>query len=209
MIREFCAENATDVGRALALGAQRVELCDNLAVGGTTPSKGVIEQVCQLANQQGARVMTMIRPRAGNFCYDEMEKTIMQTDMSVAREAGSHGLVLGMLTEGNWLDEEALRYMIAEYKDMELVFHMAFDAISRSRQKEALDWLVEEGFTRILTHGGRADVPIGDHIEWLKELVTYAAGRIEILVGGGVNKNNYQEICQLVGTDQAHGTKIV
>ncbi len=80
------------VVKALSLGAQRVELCDNLAVGGTTPSYAVIKQVCQLAHEQNATVMTMIRPRGGNFCYDQTEIEMMVEDCRIAIELGSDGL---------------------------------------------------------------------------------------------------------------------
>ena len=105
MIKEFCSENYVGVERALALGSQRVELCDNLAVGGTTPSYAVIDYVCQLAHEKGARVMTMIRPRGGDFYYSPEEVAMMVKDCQVAKTVGSDGLVFGALTKENWLDD--------------------------------------------------------------------------------------------------------
>lgn len=207
MIKEFCAENHSQVARALALGANRIELCDNLAVGGTTPSYAVIAYVCQLAHEQGATVMTMIRPRGGDFYYDETELSLMLTDCRVAKEAGSDGLVFGVLTKDNWLDEAALEQLLATSSGCETVFHMAFDQIPRKRQFEAIDWLADHGVTRILSRGGLAGSAV-ENRAWLQELLTHAAGRIEIVAGGGLNRDNLFLLSDELGIDQVHGTRL-
>ncbi|HFI0272922.1 TPA: copper homeostasis protein CutC [Streptococcus suis] len=207
MLREFCSENHIDVARALSLGAQRVELCDNLAVGGTTPSYAVIDYVCQLAHENDAAVMTMIRPRGGNFCYDEAEVDMMVEDCKVAKKLGSDGLVYGLLTEENWLDEVALEKLLAMSEGCEVVFHMAFDQIPRSRQFEAIDWLAAHGVTRILTRGNLSGCAL-ENIDWLNEIVTYAKGKIQILIGGGLTVNNVPELVNKLPIDQVHGTKL-
>lgn len=207
MIKEFCSENHVEVAKAFSMGAQRVELCDNLAVGGTTPSYAVIDYVCQLAHDADASVMTMIRPRGGNFCYDETEIAMMVEDCKVAKKLGSDGLVYGLLTEDNWLDQLALERLLAASQGCQVVFHMAFDHIPRSRQFEAIDWLSEHGVTRILTRGnvtGRAM----DHLDWLQQLIAYAHGKIEILVGGGVTVENAPILAEKLGIDQLHGTRL-
>lgn len=208
MLKEFCSENHVGVAEAFAKGARRVELCDNLAVGGTTPSAAVIEYVCQLAHENDATVMTMIRPRGGDFYYDAVEVDMMVTDCRIAKEKGSDGLVYGLLTEENWLDTENLKKLIAASEGSQLVFHMAFDRIPRERQFEAIDWLSENGFQRILTRGGLSGSAL-DNIEWLKELVTYASGKIEILVGGGVTSELIPDLENKLSIDQVHGTKVV
>lgn len=207
MIREFCAENHERLARALAAGAQRIELCDNLAVGGTTPSYGVIAHVCQKAHEQGARVMTMIRPRGGSFCYTAEELEMMVTDCQVARSLGSDGLVFGSLTADGWLDEPAMERLIAAAGDCETVCHMAFDQIPQERQKEALDWLAGKGVTRVLTRGGKQGAAL-DHLDWLSHLLTHAAGRIELVVGGGVTKDNLETLLDHLPLDQVHGTRL-
>ncbi|HEL2057626.1 TPA: copper homeostasis protein CutC [Streptococcus suis] len=207
MIKEFCAENHEQVACALALGSQRIELCDNLAVGGTTPSYGVMEYVCQLAHQQEATVMTMIRPRGGNFHYSPEEVGMMLVDCRVARQVGSDGLVFGALTEENWLDEPVLKQLVEASDGGELVFHMAFDLIPRSRQKEAIDWLADHGFQRILTRGHISGSAL-EHWQWLKEIMNYARGKIEILVGGGLTKENLPQLMDLLEPDQVHGTRL-
>ncbi len=206
-MKEFCAENHVRIAQAIALGAGRIELCDNLAVGGTTPSYGVIRAVCDIAHEQGVSVMTMVRPRGGDFCYDASEKKMMLEDARVAKELGSDGLVFGALTEDNWLDEDFIVQLLEETGDCESVFHMAFDMIPRKRQFEAIDWLVKQGVVRILTRGGihgAAD----DNVVWLKELIAYADGRIEILIGGGVTRENAEPLMKELGVTQVHGTRL-
>lgn len=207
MIKEFCAENHDQIARALVFGANRIELCDNLAVGGTTPSYAVIDYVCKLVHEQEIPVMTMIRPRGGNFCYDQAEIDLMVLDCQVARDLGSDGLVFGVLTEENWLDEPALERLLEVAQGCQTVFHMAFDQIPRKRQFEALDWLIAHGVTRVLTRGGVFGSAV-EHLDWIQEIVAYAAGRIEIVVGGGLNQQNYLTALQTLGINQVHGTRL-
>ena len=93
MLYEFCAENVTLLEKAMQAGARRIELCDNLTVGGTTPSYGVIQAAVEIAKSHDTTVMTMIRPRGGDFVYSDLEVSIMLEDIKKAREAGSKGLV--------------------------------------------------------------------------------------------------------------------
>ncbi|HFI0151411.1 TPA: copper homeostasis protein CutC [Streptococcus suis] len=208
MMKEFCAENHTQIARALALGANRIELCDNLTVGGTTPSYAMIDYVCRQAHEQGIPVMIMIRPRGNHFSYDQSEIDLMVLDCRIARDLGADGLVFGALTEENWLDEVALEQLLEVAQGCQTVFHMAFDQIPRKRQFEAIDWLVVHGVTRILTRGGLSGSAL-EHLDWLHEIVSYAAGRIEILVGGGLNQQNYPTVLRTLGIDQVHGTRLL
>ena len=180
MIKEFCAENYTSIPLAIANGANRIELCDNLAVGGTAPSTGVIEEVLSYANEKSVPVMTIIRPRGGDFVYNDIELKIMHTDLIEAKKLGTDGVVIGCLTPSGWLDEEALEVLIDSAEGLQITFHMAFDAIPQERQYEAIDWLVEHGVHRILTHGGVAGTNIEDNFAHLKQLIAHADGRIII-----------------------------
>ena len=209
MLYEFCAENVTLLEKAMQAGARRIELCDNLTVGGTTPSYGVIQAAVEMAKSYDTTVMTMIRPRGGDFVYSDLEVSIMLEDLKKAREAGSQGLVYGLLTKENELDKANLERLLAASQGLEVVFHMAFDAIPKDKQFAALDWLAEHGVKRILTHGGSASETIQEHFEWLKELVDYAGDRIEILPGGGITTENRNEIVEKLGVNQLHGTKVV
>lgn len=209
MIKEFCAENYTDIPAAIHAGAGRIELCDNLAVGGTTPSTGVIEEALGYAGEKGVPVMTMIRPRGGDFVYNDIELKIMHTDLIEAKKLGTDGVVLGCLTPSGWLDEEALELFIDNAEGLQITFHMAFDAIPAERQFEAIDWLAGHGVDRILTHGGAAGTPILDNLSRLKELIAYADGRLLILPGAGITFENVDQVVKELGVSEAHGTKIV
>lgn len=209
LIKEFCAENYTDIPAAIHAGAKRIELCDNLAVGGTTPSTGVIEEVLSYAGEKNVPVMTMIRPRGGDFIYNDIELKIMHTDLIEAKKMGTDGVVFGCLTPSGWLDEEALELLIDTAEGLQITFHMAFDGIPAARQFEAIDWLAEHGVDRILTHGGAAGTNILDNLPRLKELTNYAAGRLLILPGAGITYENVDQIVTELGAKEAHGTKIV
>ncbi|WP_086349149.1 copper homeostasis protein CutC [Candidatus Enterococcus clewellii] len=209
MIKEFCAENYTDIPTAIRNGAGRIELCDNLAVGGTTPSTGVIEEALHYAGEHSVPVMTMIRPRGGNFVYNDIELKIMHTDLIEAKKIGTDGVVFGCLTQENWLDEEALELLIETSEGLQITFHMAFDSLTKEDQFKAIDWLVEHDVHRILTHGGPAGSAIDENLPHLKELISYAAGRIIILPGGGISSQNREQIKEALGVEELHGTKIV
>lgn len=209
MIKEFCAENFTLVPKALRAGATRIELCDNLAVGGTTPSVGVIEETIKYAGEYGASVMTIIRPRGGDFVYNDIELKIMERDILQARDAGSDGIVIGCLTKENWIDEEAMEILLGFVSGMQVTFHMAFDEIPASQQFAALDWLAAHDVQRVLTHGGSLSAPIEQHLERLKELKDYAGSRITILPGGGLSFQNVDYVAEALGVQEVHGTKIV
>ncbi|AOF49464.1 copper homeostasis protein CutC [Tetragenococcus halophilus] len=209
LIKEFCAENYTNIPAAIANGAKRIELCDNLSVGGTTPSTGVIEESFAYASEKDVSLVTMIRPRAGDFIYNDIELRIMETDLIEAKKLGVDGIVLGCLTPNNWLDEEALDRLIEAATGLQITFHMAFDQIAKDRQYEAIDWLSERGVTRILTHGGPSDTAITENINHLIDLNNYANNRITILPGGGITSENIEEIVRQIGVNEAHGTKIV
>lgn len=206
IIKEFCAENTTLLNQ-LDQSVKRVELCDNLAVGGTTPSYGVIKEAARYLHEKDIALATMIRPRGGNFVYNDSELRIMEDDILRAVELESDSLVLGLLTEDNHIDQDGIEQLLPATQGLPLVFHMAFDHIPIEEQKEALDQLVELGFTRILTHGSAQNNDIFENIAHLKDLVDHADGRLEIMIGG-VTADNYQELIEKTGAQAAHGTKI-
>lgn len=209
LIKEFCAENYTDIPLAIHRGAKRIELCDNLAVGGTTPSTGVLEEAISYCNEKQVPVMVMIRPRKGHFIYNDIDLKIMHTDLIEAKKLGVDGVVFGCLTPSNWIDEEAMEELIEVAEGLQITFHMAFDEIPVERQFEAIDWLADHGVHRILTHGGPMSESISDTLPRLKELIDYAADRITILPGGQITYENAEEIAHQLGIHELHGTKIV
>ncbi|WP_375179615.1 copper homeostasis protein CutC [Enterococcus rotai] len=209
MIKEFCAENFTNIPTAIRNGAGRIELCDNLAVGGTTPSTGVIEEAVAYAGEKSIPVMTIIRPRGGDFVYNDIELKIMHTDLIEAKKIGTDGVVLGCLTADGWLDEDALELLIDTAEGLQITFHMAFDVLNKENQFKAIDWLAEHDVHRILTHGGPAGSPIEENFDHLKELIQYADKRLIILPGGGISSKNADTVLNSLGVNEVHGTKIV
>lgn len=209
MIYEFCAENVTLLEKAMKAGARRVELCDNLAVGGTTPSFGVIKAGVELGEIYDTTMMTMIRPRGGDFVYSSLEVEIMIEDISRAREAGSQGVVFGALTPDNELDTETLERLLEASKGLEIVFHMAFDSIPEEHQLAAIDWLASHGVRRILTRAGDTNTPLEVRFARYRDFLNYAEGRIEILPGGGIDMSNREIFLDALGVNQLHGTKVV
>ena len=176
IIRELCLENFTKIPQALQAGVERIELCDNLAVGGTTPSYGVIEEAAKYVAESKTTLAVMIRPRGGNFVYNSHELKIIETDTLKAVEAGAVAVLVS--------------------KPVEV-----------TDQEKAIDQLVEFGVDKILTHGGPLDQPL--NTDKLKSLIDYAKGKINIIIGGGVNAENFENLAQLTGTNYVHGTKII
>ncbi|HGR4006980.1 copper homeostasis protein [Streptococcus pneumoniae] len=209
MIYEFCAENVTLLEKAMQAGARRIELCDNLAVGGTTPSYGVTKAAVELAANYDTTIMTMIRPRGGDFVYNDLEIAIMLEDICLTAQAGSQGVVFGALTADKKLDKPNLEKLIAASKGMEIVFHMAFDELSDEDQPEAIDWLSQAGVTRILTRAGVSGDSLEKRFVHYHRILEYAKGKIEILPGEGIDLDNRQTFIDQVGVTQLHGTKVV
>lgn len=209
MIYEFCAENVTLLEKVMQAGARRIELCDNLAVGGTTPSYGVTKAAVELAANYDTTIMTMIRPRGGDFVYTDLEIAIMLEDIRLTAQAGSQGVVFGALTADKKLDKANLEKLIAASKGMEIVFHMAFDELSDEDQLEAIDWLSQAGVTRILTRAGVSGDSLGKRFAHYHRILEQAKGKIEILPGGGIDLDNRQTFIDQLGVTQLHGTKVV
>ena len=209
MIYEFCAENVTLLEKAMQAGARRVELCDNLAVGGTTPSYGVTKAAVELAANYDTTIMTMIRPRGGDFVYNDLEIAIMLEDIRLTAQAGSQGVVFGALTADKKLDKANLEKLIVASKGMEIVFHMAFDELSDEDQLEAIDWLNQAGVTRILTRAGVSGDLLEKRFAHYHRILEHAKGKIEILPGGGIDLDSRQTFIDQLGVTQLHGTKVV
>ena len=209
MIYEFCAENVTLLEKAMQAGARRIELCDNLAVGGTTPSYGVTKVAVELAANYDTTIMTMIRPRGGDFVYNDLEIAIMLEDIRLTAQAGSQGVVFGALTADKKLDKANLEKLIVASKGMEIVFHMAFDELSDEDQLEAIDWLSQAGVTRILTRAGVSGDLLEKRFAHYHRILEHAKGKIEILPGGGIDLDSRQTFIDQLGVTQLHGTKVV
>lgn len=210
LTREFCAENFEHVPAAIAAGASRIELCDNLAVGGTTPSMGVIREATEYAHVHGATVMCMIRPRGGFAPYSPAEARIMSLDLKSAAGAGVDGVVFGCLRGGH-IDRLLTKSLVdmAKRSGLQVTFHMAFDQLGEEDCLPVIDLLARWGVDRILTHGGLAGTSIEENLGRLAGYVEHAAGRIGILPGGGITSENAEEIARALGVSEVHGTRIV
>lgn len=198
---EKCVGNYSEAAEAEVLGADRIEFCDNLIEGGTTPSYGNIKKVI---NTLKIPAMVIIRPRGGNFEFSKDEADIMIEDIRMCKELGAYGVVIGALKE-NEIDLELTKRLVEEAKPMKITFHMAFDEIED--KKKAIDELVDLGVDRILTKGGTEDAMAGKDV--LKELVEYANDRIIVMPGKGVNKENRDYLLEYTGAKEIHGTKVV
>lgn len=208
-LKEVCIENYSSLPKAIAQGATRIELCDYLISGGTTVSKGVMHEAAAYCADKMIPLMAMIRPRSGNYVYNDSELKIMGYDIIEARNLGLDGIVLGCLTDDDLIDEDAMDQLLEESYGLQTTFHMAFDAIPVENQFEAIDWLAERGVQRILTHGGDLSLPIEETLPHLKELVDYAKDRILILPGGGITSENADAVQEYLGVTELHGSKIV
>lgn len=202
MILEACVGSYEEAKIKEKFGANRIELCDNLKEGGTTPSYGVIKKSVEDIK---IPINVIIRPRGGNFIYSKEEKEIMLLDIELCNKLNVNGIVVGALNEESKIDIEFIKRVKKVNKTKEITFHMAFDEIED--KKKAIDTLVELNINRILTKGGVLSAP--NNLQSIKELINYAGNRIIIMLGGGITKDNKDYIIRETGALELHGTKIV
>ena len=184
---------------AQAAGADRIELCDNPGEGGTTPSAGMIRAVREKITIQ---LFPMIRPRGGDFLYNEEEFWVMKSDLRYCREYGCDGVVLGILNKNGRIDKERCKILVDLAYPMETTFHRAFD---RTRDPdEALEDCIECGFTRILSSGLQPTAIEG--IVLLYDLVKLSDERITIMPGSGIRADNILSIANKTGADEFHSS---
>ncbi|HEY3781956.1 MAG TPA: copper homeostasis protein CutC [Fimbriimonadaceae bacterium] len=196
ILLEIVACSAEDAVGAQSAGADRIELCAAIELGGLTPSIGLLRQTLQ---ECSLPIMAMVRQRPGGFCYSSSEIATMCRDASALAEAGAHGLVFGCL-KGDALDLAACREVLKAGAGCQSVFHRAFDSIGD--QVSALEQLIELGFTRVMTSGRAASALEGAGV--LRGLAERAAGRIEVMPGGGIRAANVAEIVRLTGCSSVH-----
>ena len=197
VVIEACVESLDAALAAERGGADRLELCANLDVGGTTPSAELITQV---KSSVAIPVFVMIRPRAGSFVYTSAERDAMRCEIESARRLGADGIVLGLLDELRRVDIDGAREVLEDAHGLPVTFHKAFDEIHD--QLVALDVLVELGVQRVLTSGGATSALAG--AEAITHLFARAAGRITIMAGGSVRAHNAREIIERTGVRELH-----
>jgi copper homeostasis protein len=196
---EICAPSVQSAIHADIAGADRIELCQNLLEGGTTPSYGAIRYCAQHLSLQ---TNVLIRPRTGDFCYNDAEFETIKNDVKVCKELGVHAVVVGFLHADLTIDIEKTKEIVQLAAPMEVTFHRAFDICADWRV--ALEQIIESGCTRILTSGTYPTAYEG--ISVLKEIVAQAGDRIIILAGSGVNYTNAEEIVVNSGVTEIHSS---
>lgn len=202
MIKEACVESFEKALEAQNNGANRIELCENLAVGGTTPSYGTVK-VC--LEKLDIPIFPMIRARGGNFIYSKDEIEIMKEDIKIFKELGVKGVVLGCLTSDNKIDLELTKKLVNLAYPMEVTFHKAIDEIQNPL--DYIDDLVNIGIKRILTSGGKATALEGKDL--INEMIKKSNGRLKIVVAGKVTKENLNGLSNLISANEFHGKLIV
>jgi copper homeostasis protein len=193
---------AKSLGSALAAqegGADRIELCDNLGEGGTTPSYGTLAIT---RDRLRIPLYVLIRPRAGDFCYDAAEVDVMLRDIESCVKLGCDGVVVGALDTQGDVDEAVCRELIAAAGPLDVTFHRAFDAACD--QTRALDTIIELGCERVLTSGGEADALTG--AERIAGFVKRAAARIRVMAGAGIDAGNIREVAMRSNAQEFHGS---
>ena len=202
MIREKCIGSFLEALEAQELGAERVELCDNLTEGGTTPSYGTIKMVVEKLN---IPAFVIIRPRGGDFYYTPEEIEIMKEDIKICKELGVKGVVIGALNRDNTINYDAIKDMIDLAKPMSITFHKAIDELENPVTE--VKKLANLGVNRRLTSGTKETALEGENI--LREMIKEAGEDIIIIVAGKVTKDNLNEISNLIPAKEYHGKKIV
>lgn len=202
MIKEACVGSLQEALKAEQAGADRIEYCQNLYEGGTTPS---YESIVEGKKLLSIPMFVIIRPRGGDFVYSQDEIKTMKEDIKFCKKIGVQGIVLGVLTEYNKIDTILLQEFIGLAKPLAITFHMAFDSITD--KEEALEELIKLKVDRILTKGCNTNAFAGKMV--IRKLIAQSRGRIVILPGGGINQENFQEIADFTGAEEVHGTKIV
>ena len=202
MIKEACVESFEKALESQNHGANRIELCENLAVGGTTPSYGTVKVCLEKLN---IPIFPMIRARGGNFIYSKDEIEIMREDIKIFKELGVKGVVLGCLTSDNKIDLELTKELVDLAYPMEVTFHKAIDEIQNPL--DYIDDLVNIGIKRILTSGGKATALEGKDL--INEMIKKSNGRLKIVVAGKVTKENLNGLSNLISADEFHGKLIV
>lgn len=184
ILLEVCVDNVEGLATAIAAGADRIELCAALDVGGLTPTAGLM----RIAVASPVQVVAMIRPRAGHFCFDDQEIQLMLNEIDAAADAGLNGVVLGASLADGQLDHRTLEKLIRRAVGLDLgcTLHRAIDLCPDLTQ--ATNTAIELGFERILTSGGAPSALQG--LYGLKDCFDAAAGRITIMPGAGINADN-------------------
>ena len=194
---EACVDSVASSLAAERGGARRLELCDALFDGGTTPSAGMIA-ACKAT--VSIPLFVMIRPRGGGFVYTEAERDVMRRDVVVARELGADGVVIGGLRPDGTVDVALVRFLVEAAHELPVTFHRAFDLTPDF--EASLESLADTGVQRILTAGGASTA--ADGVTALADLVRQAGSRLVVMAGGGVREENVRSLVSVSGVREVH-----
>ncbi len=201
-VKEVCVETFQETIAAVAGGASRIELCEHLGCGGTTPSYGTIKQVLEKFD---VPVFVMIRPRGGDFCYSDDEFEIMCHDIEVCKSLKAPGVVFGLLNGDNTIDTERTEKLVLLARPMQVTFHKAID--DSNDLLLAVSQLKFIGVNRILTSGGKPTAMEGQKM--LLEMIKIADNQLKIIVAGKVTWENFDEVRQAIPSTDYHGRRLV
>jgi copper homeostasis protein len=196
---ELCAESKEAACAAESGGADRIELCAELAQGGTTPSE---ELIAASVRALSIPVYVLIRPRAGSFVFSAEEFGLMRRQIAAAKEAGANGVAVGVLLEDGRVDVERTRELVELARPMAATFHRAFD--ETPDLGESLERVIETGVEGLLTSGGAREVL--DGAESISGLLDQASDRIHIIAGGGLQLETLTEVVRRSGAFSLHGS---
>jgi copper homeostasis protein len=197
VLLEVALGSVEDALAAQVGGADRVELNAALSLGGLTPSLGTLIELKQVVTLP---VMVMVRPRRGGFCYSDSELGVMRRDIDHFLEHGADGIVFGILTAEGQIDVARCRELVRQIGDRQAVFHRAFDVTADPFA--ALEQLIDLGVKRVMTSGQQETAYNGAAL--IAELIERAAGRIEVLPAGGINRFTLRDVLERTGCDQVH-----
>jgi len=198
ILLEVCVEDAAGLMAAVEGGADRIELCSALSVGGLTPSPGLMA----LAGELDIPVYAMIRPRPGDFVFNAGDVSVMRGDIEAARAAGLAGVVLGASRSDGNLDVATLRLLVEHAAGLGCTLHRAFDLVPDFA--EAVEIAVALGFERILTSGGAKKAL--DGLDALASIMTAANGRISIMPGSGVTLETIDGLLSRLSVSEVHSS---
>jgi copper homeostasis protein len=194
---EISVETVESALAAESGGADRIELCGNLNIGGVTPDAGLLRTV---RTQVRIPIFSMVRPRAGDFLYSKDEFEGMKRTISAAKDSGMDGVVLGILTEKLRVNCERTRQLVESAKPLPVTYHRAFDEAADLRQ--ALEEVIQSGAKRILTSGGAKSALEGAAV--LARLVEAARDRVVIVPGAGMSALNIEQVARQTGAREFH-----
>lgn len=199
LVLEIAANSHLSALAAQAGGADRIELCENLGEGGTTPSYGTLAMT---RDKLSIPIFVLIRPRAGDFLYDARETEVMLHDIAACRQLGCDGVVIGALDSAGTIDLPLCRELVAAASGMQVTFHRAFDAVRDPVQ--ALESIIALGCHRVLTSGAQADAVQGAAA--IAGFVRQAADRLSILAGAGLTPGNVSGLIEATGVTEVHAS---